>query len=350
MTADPDRNRERAEEEAAVWLLRLSEAPDDPDLRAGFEDWRGASDLHAEIWARTRRAYDLLGKAPARQQEQWRTPPAAGETAERSPAGRPPAENALRTAARPARRPTRISPRQVGVGVAASALVVWLAITFLPDLLLRVQADLVTTTAELRSADLADGSRVWLAPESAIEFDFVDGERRVHLIEGEAFFEVESNPSSPFRVVAGDTVTSVLGTAFEVRRIGAEQRVTVQHGGVQVEVAGHPAGAALQLVAGDWLHVGPERDPERGRNAPEEVAAWRNGELIARDRPMGEIVQELRRYYDGVIVIRSQAFAARRVSGVYSLRSPARTLRDLAAAHGAALEQVSTWLMVVVDR
>ena len=326
MTADPDRNREHVEEEAAVWLLRLSEAPDDPDLRARFEAWHGASDLRAEIWARTRRAYDLVGKGPTRHQEQWRA------------------------AARPARRPTRVSPWQRGVDVAACAFAACLAIAVLPDLLLPLQADLVTTTAELRSAELEDGSRIVLAPESAIEVDFANGERRVHLIEGEAFFEVESDPASPFRVVAGDTVISVLGTAFEVRRIGARESIAVQNGGVQVEVGSGPPGSALRLGAGEWLRVGPGRDPERGRHAPDEVAAWRSGELIARDRPMGEIVEVLRRYYDGVILIRNEAFAARRISGVYSLRNPVQTLGDLAAAHGATLQQVSPSLMIVTER
>ena len=64
---------------------------------------------------------------------------------------------------------------------------------------------------------------------------------------------------------------------------------------------------------------------------------------------MGEIVEALRRYHDGVILIRNEAFAARRVSGVYSLRNPARTLGDLAAAHGAALQQASPSLMIVTE-
>ena len=348
MTGTADRKRERAEEEAAAWLVRLSEAPDNASLRAGFEAWHAGSDLHAEIWARTARAYDLVGKAPTQHGAHWQAYAAQRDTARALPAARPPAEDAPRATDR--RRPARVTPRRLGLGIAAAALAACLMIAVLPSVLLHMSADLVTATGELRSAVLEDGSRVHLAPESAVELRFAAGAREINLIEGAAFFEVESDPSSPFRVRAGDSVTTVLGTAFEVRRTGDAEQVAVQHGRVQVEAGSSLPSSSSELRAGEWLRLGAAAAPARGRLAPDEIAAWRDGDLIARDRPVGEIVDALRRYHGGAIVMLDESFAARRVSGIYSLRNPAQTLGDLAAAHGARLRQVSPWLLIVTER
>ena len=67
---------------------------------------------------------------------------------------------------------------------------------------------------------------------------------------------------------------------------------------------------------------------------------------------MGEIDDVLRRYHSGAILLQNEneAFAARRVTGIYSLRNPAETLRDLAASHGAEITQISPWLLIVTGR
>ena len=349
MIKPANRNHERVEEEAAAWLVRLSEAPDDAGLRARFEAWRAASDLHEELWARTARAYEFVGKAPSQHAEHWGSYAATRGTARPLPPARPPADGALQTAVRQTRRPVGLSARRLGLGAAAAALAACLLLTVLPDALLHMRADLVTATGELRSAILEDGSRVHLAPESAIELQFADGERTVRLIQGEAFFEVEANSSSLFRVMAGDTVTTVLGTAFEVRRLSNAEAIAVQHGRIQVEASGGLPPVSAELRDGEWLHVGIAGEPKRGRLAPDEIAAWRDGELIARDRPMAEIVGVLRRYHSGAIMLRNDAFAARRVSGIYDLHSPAKTLGELAASHGAKLREVSPWLLIVTE-
>lgn len=343
MTETSDRDRDRAEEEAAVWLVRLSEAPEDIGLREGFEAWRAASEVNAEIWARTARAYDLVGKAAPRHREHWQTRAASRRTS-RFPAGGP-SQPPLRSRQRLGRR----SPRRLGIG-AAAALALCLVIAFAPNLLLRAQADMVTATAEVRSAVLEDGSRLLLAPQSAVALRFAGGVREVRLIEGEAFFEVVSDPAAPFRVVAGDSVTTVLGTAFEVRRMGDVEQIAVQHGRVRVALHDGPLSSATALGAGEWLRIAGTGEPLRGQRAPDDVAAWRRGELIARDRPVSEIVDVLRRYHSGAILLQDQAFAAQRVSGIYDLRNPAKTLEDLAAAHGARLTEISPWLLVVTTR
>jgi transmembrane sensor len=330
MTRSSQTDRERAETEAATWLVALSEDPDDLALAARFEQWRSAHPLHAELWARTVRAYELAGGTPA---------------ARNGLHASAPSENAVPFARSPA-RPAMQRRRRIAAAalLAVAACVMLLAA---PGMLLRLQADHVTATAELRSLDLEDGSRVRLGPESAIAVEVTGAERRVRLLKGEAFFEVVPDASRPFRVVAQTVVATVLGTAFEVKLVGDGAAVAVQHGQVRVD-GGVPPRAEI-LSAGDWVAV-DGASIARGQRKVDEIGDWLGGEMVARDRPIMEIVDALRRYYDGMIVVQDGSFARTRVTGIYDLRHPAATLASLAASHDATMRRISPWLLVVTSK
>lgn len=339
-------DRDRAEGEATTWLVRLSDRPGDAELRAAFEAWRTASALNAESWERARLAYDLIGRREPRHKDHWQ-PYADGRQHARSlPPTRPsaPPQSPFPDPAWPARR---FRPRGVIAGLAAAACIALLAGMFLPALLVRLQADVVTSTAELRSFTLEDGSRVRLAPESAIEMAFVAGERRVRLITGNAFFDVSPEEARPFRVEAGEAAVTVLGTAFEVRRGEGGTFVAVEHGRVRVDDLRTEPKAFNTLQAGEWTHVPRTGPVVRGALKQDDIAPWRYGRLVAFNRPAGDVVDDLRRYYPGAIVVQSRAFADRHVSGIYDLNDPGKTLRDLASSHGAQVRELSDWLMVI---
>jgi len=319
---------ERAETEAATWLVLLAEDPTDRDLVRRFEEWRASSPLNAELWARTERAYELAGKT---------TP----NTSSVVPFARPPG-----VASAPSRRVSS-RRRRVGVGVVA-ALAACLLLLATPSLLLRLGADHLTGTAELQLVTLEDGTEVRLGPESALSADFVAGERRVRLLKGEAFFDVVPDSARPFKVAAGDVVTTVLGTAFEVRLQEGAVDVAVRHGHVRVE-GGEPA-VSESLLAGDWLNIRRGSPATTGRRSADEIGDWIDGELVARERPMIEIVDALRRYYGGIIVVQSETFARTRVTGIYDLRNPTVTLTSLASSHDARVRRVSPWVLVVTSK
>jgi transmembrane sensor len=68
---------------------------------------------------------------------------------------------------------------------------------------------------------------------------------------------------------------------------------------------------------------------------------------VARDEPVAEVVDELRAYFRGAILVTDDALAAQRVTGLYDLGDPAQTLRAIALTHGATVTQISPWLLVL---
>jgi hypothetical protein len=74
----------------------------------------------------------------------------------------------------------------------------------------------------------ADGSLIRLGPNSRISYPagFDTTAIREVYLSGEAFFQVAKNPRHPFRVIAGEVITKVLGTSFCVRSF--EKDTTIQ--------------------------------------------------------------------------------------------------------------------------
>jgi transmembrane sensor len=313
----------RASREATDWLIALREDPDDAALRARFEAWIAADPAHEAAWEETHHLDGLIGQAqPALLQRQSQVVDLAAHRVRRR-------------------------PRQLALVGALSMVAACLILVFAPGVLLQLQASHTTATAEIRSLRLEDGSTVQLGPASAIDVAFEAGVRRVHLLKGEAFFQVVPDASRPFVVQSGEVRTTVVGTAFDVRWSAGNTEVAVRSGIVRVAFEAATPPIFEELVAGDTLRVGPAGQVKRGHSAPDEVAAWLSGQIVARDRSVADIVEELRRYHRGAVVIADDGLARERVTGVYNLSDPSAALRAVASAHAATVRQMTPWLVVL---
>ena len=337
-------DRKRAAREAARWLVALEEKPDDGAIRAEFEAWLNASPVNAAAWANTSDIYDLMAKTPPAHQDHWAPYVAERERAATARPIDPERPHLVPTGAGSGRTPAR---RRVVFGVAAAAMAACLALVMVPSVFLRIEADYLTSTAELQTLNLPDGTTVRLGPDSALAVDFDERERRVRLVKGEAFFEVTPDREHPFRVATREVTTTVLGTAFDVRLGEDGAAVAVRHGEVSVDYPTVQPPVSERLNAGDWLRVGWTGDVRRGETPSDEVGAWMQGQIVVRDRRLESVIDDLRRYYAGVIVLTDGALGGQRVSGVYNVADPVAALTALAGAHGGAVHRISPWVLVV---
>lgn len=320
MPRDPERQASpsgQAEDQALDWFMRLQAEEPSAEDAARFAAWRADPDCAA--------AYDKLIAL-------WGDPAFAAALQRRAGATAP-----------NARRPSRS-----GYAALAAAAVLLLALTavYLPGLRMRLAADYMTATAERREIVLPDGSRMTLDAASAVALDFADGHRTVRLLSGDAFFDVVHDEARPFKVEGHFGIVRVTGTAFAVRAGAQEDEVVLTRGGVDVTRISAP-GDPAHLVPGEMVSVSraglsPVRKVDTTR-----ALAWMDGRLSFSNRPLGAVLEDVGRYYNGTILVLARGLAEQEVSGSYRLDDPVLVLRSLAEATGAHLDVLPGGVLIL---
>lgn len=144
---------------------------------------------------------------------------------------------------------------------------------------------------------LPDGTQVWLNAASSIFYPaaFTGHERKV-TITGEVYFEVAANANMPFKVVAGTTDITVMGTRFNVNAYPEEATIstTLIDGAVKVATGG--TGTVLKPGQQASVHVGTLA--VINNIDTEEIIAWKNGFFQFTDADMPTVMRQIEQWYD----------------------------------------------------
>ena len=314
--ADGKRETRRRREASVDWLLRNQDAARGQAAEEDFRCWLSRDPRNPAAY---REAQRLMGDA----RTAILTDPALASYQPR------PAQPGLRNAI-------------VGACVVAMAL----GGGYLLDLPMRLRADAFASSGEMPIVTLPDGSRMQLNASSAAEFDFTSTQRVVHLLRGEAFFEVAADPARPFVVTAANGRTTALGTAFNVRLSDAETGVTV--GEHAVEVATDGAGDDVRVEHGhEVAYLADGTIGAVGAVDLDLALAWRRGLLVVDNATLQSVVAEIARHYPGRIVIAGDALARRRVSGTFSISDPDAAFDTLERTLGIEVDRLGSLLVVL---
>lgn len=288
--ADGDSELPPLEQEAIEWVALLTSGKATDADHAKFERWRSQSAEHEAAASSARALWVGVGHVLTTEQRVDR-------------------EQQARRTRGSFRQPLRY------LAIAASLL---LAVGLAFETLHNWRHDYVATAGDQSTVSLTDGTTVSLNSGSALDVEYTEGAREVVLARGEAFFDVTHNPKRPFIVQAGATRVRVLGTAFSVRRLedGDGVLVTVERG--RVEVRAGESATVLQPNERVRSREGTLGGVEAAN--PYTDLAWRRGRLIIEDQPLADVVQELNRYYPGMIVVSGDKAGARRLNAVIDLR------------------------------
>jgi len=143
---------------------------------------------------------------------------------------------------------------------------------------------------------LADGSRVWLNAGSSVTFPvaFVGNERTV-FITGEAYFEVASDKTKPFKVSKGDMQVEVLGTHFNVNAYDDEKniKVTLLEGAVRLKIneENQILKPGEQAQVSGTVNIIKDVDVEA-------VMAWKDGRFKFSSVDIETIMRQAARWYN----------------------------------------------------
>jgi ferric-dicitrate binding protein FerR (iron transport regulator) len=169
---------------------------------------------------------------------------------------------------------------------------------------------------------LRDGS--WLNMKSSFE-----GNTREVSLQGEAFFDVASNPEKPFIIHTGKVKTTVLGTSFSIKAIPADPviTITVTSGKVKVE----DEKILLAMLEADKQLVYNTRSnhvTEKMVDARIVSDGWSHN-LIFRNSTFESITQEISTIYEVTILFEKETLKQRQITASLDNRDSIETILDL---------------------
>ncbi len=150
---------------------------------------------------------------------------------------------------------------------------------------------------------LPDGSLVTLNGNSKLTYPSVfEGETREVTIMGEAFFDVASNQSKPFIIVAGQAKIKVVGTSFNVFAYPEEEtvEVVVKTGKVEVShISKKPHGKEqIVLAPGEKVTLDKNKNTlQKSLNENPNYTAWFTHDLIFKNTMMDDVIDCLNKSY-----------------------------------------------------
>lgn len=291
----------RLRKEAVAWVIRLQSAAVSQEERMAFDAWQTRSSTHRLMFQRVLAV--------------WNSPE-------------------LHAAAIMAVEPSSVSATPKTAHrrrwlMAAACITLFVIAADRLDLVTRWRADYQTGVGERRTVELPDRSTVTLNTRSAIALSFDDRARRVRLFKGEALFTVQHDAARPFLVEGTETAVRAVGTAFVVRTEPRGDQVTVLEGTVEVETHTKTVSDTVVVTAGSQIKM---ENGSLGRpysvNVPS-VSAWLRGRLVVNGVPFAQVLEELRRYHSGTIVLWNRRVGETDVTGTYDMDDPVAALELL---------------------
>ncbi|MDR3693004.1 FecR domain-containing protein [Mucilaginibacter sp.] len=145
---------------------------------------------------------------------------------------------------------------------------------------------------------LADGSRIEVNSLSVLKYPVkFDGKTREVYLSGEAYFDIQHDASKPFIIHTGKVVTTVLGTAFNIREDKKEHTivVTVTRGKVSVANGSQPLGVITpnQQISFNEVNL---KHTQKNVDA-EKVIAWLESNLHFNNVTFADAANQLQQHF-----------------------------------------------------
>ena len=162
---------------------------------------------------------------------------------------------------------------------------------------------------------LPDGSIVYLHPGSKLAFPTsFEGDKRVVMLDGEAYFKVTKDATRPFVVMTDETETTVLGTEFNVKTgTGARTEITLITGSVALRlnhrkpiIAGEDGQEMIILKPGQQaVHDAQNVDLRINQVDVQPYEFWRDGYLYYDNVELKDIMEAIGKNFNMTVEFRN---------------------------------------------
>ena len=152
---------------------------------------------------------------------------------------------------------------------------------------------------------LADGTKVWLNTMTKLTFpESFETDKRVVILDGEAYFDVAKNTEKPFIVETNKFNVRVLGTEFNVMSYNDKEyfETSLLEGSVEILHPGSESG--IKITANERAYL-DDNQLNTGSILDYKQFKWREGLIYFNDESFNEIMSKLELYFDVNISVKS---------------------------------------------
>ena len=215
-----------------------------------------------------------------------------------------------------------------------------------------------TATGERQTIQLADGSTVHLNTHSMFSVDFTDKVRRIHLLEGEACFNVAKDDSRPFIIETSRGEVRAVGTSFNVYDSEDMVEVLVFEGTVVVDPKNNKKtieknGLKAVLVSGgDRVALFDDNlGVVRAANGLEvaQKNAWREGKIVFRGQKLSDVIREVSRYTNKKIVIVDDSLKGMKLGGAFDVDDLDALFHAIEDAFPVRVVRFTPYIAVIIE-
>ena len=160
---------------------------------------------------------------------------------------------------------------------------------------------------------LVDGSSVYLTPNTTLTYSkkFGSSNRNITL-EGEAFFDVSSNPNLPFVIETSDASVRVLGTSFSVKSTKVDDFEVIVESGV-VSVSSKVI-TQQTIVANAGDRVTMVNNQLAKRTIQQTTPSWKKQRIQFKDETLANIIFVINRNFNANIILENPGLENRRLT------------------------------------
>lgn len=188
---------------------------------------------------------------------------------------------------------------------------------------------------------LPDGTKVFLNSESQLIYPaHFDNHKRQVQLTGEAFFEVAHDSLRPFSVMAKNTLTTALGTSFNVQAFASDNNINVAlvTGSVKVASQNKQLGN-LKLNPGEKIMLDLRRDKAfvTKFNLQTEIG-WKDGLLVFNNSGFPDFIQKIERWFGVEVEIEGKPKTQWNIDGQFDNESLEEILNSIKYTHEVKYE------------
>jgi len=154
------------------------------------------------------------------------------------------------------------------------------------------------TSEQVKTLQLEDGTTVYLAKNTTVEYQEDFANNRDLKLDGEAFFDVHRDENHPFIIHTDYGEVEVLGTSFDVNTKTSQTVVSVKSGRVELRNSNEKIILTKnESASSDGKHISSKTMVNPN------YLAWKTGEFKFNNTPINEVINTLNSYYNTKVIL-----------------------------------------------